>query len=101
VTGWAEYLDALEAAVHDLDADLIEGRAPSVAALDALTIPETAMPEKLADRRALVVALLADVTGRATARRDAVASELLALPRRRTPSPGGAANLGENLDITG
>lgn len=101
MTGWAEYLDALEAAVHDLDADLIEGRPPSSAALDALSIPETAMPEKLADRRALVVALLADVTGRATARRDAVASELLALPRRRTPALDGASTLGENLDITG
>jgi hypothetical protein len=101
VTDWAEYLDALEAAVHEMDTDLIEGRAPSAAALEALAMPETTMPERLSDRRALVLALLQDVTGRATARRDAVASELLTMPRRRVPTPNRSTTLGGNLDITG
>jgi hypothetical protein len=101
VTDWAEYLDALETAVHAMDADLIDGRPPSPDALEGLALPDSAMPPRLADRRALVVALLADVTGRATARRDALASELLTMPRRRPVHANGASTLGGSLDITG
>jgi hypothetical protein len=101
VTDWAEYLDALEAAVHAMDTDLIEGRPPSAEALERLTMPSSDMPARLSDRRTLVLALLQDVTGRATARRDSVAGELLNMPRRRVQSFDRSTTLGSKLDITG
>jgi hypothetical protein len=102
---WAAYLDGLEAAVRTMDAALIEGHAPddaTLAALGALDVPASALPPRLADRRVLLVALLQDVTGRALARRDAVAAELLSMPHRRVPAArNGPATLGGMLDIVG
>jgi hypothetical protein len=102
---WAGYLDALEAALSALDGQLLDGHAPaadSLGALAGLTPPASPMPDRLLDRRALLLAKLHDVTGRATARRDAVVSQLAALPHRRAPRRADApATLGGNLDITG
>lgn len=99
---WVAYLDALEAAVTILDGDLIDGHVPSSDVLASLTAPTSPPPPRLADRRALVLALLQDVTGRAQARRDAVAAELLAMPRRRAPAAlDRSTTLGSTLDIVG
>jgi hypothetical protein len=99
---WIEYLDALESAVHALDGDIVDGHAPDASRLADLAPPATPMPPRLADRRTLLLALLQDVTGRAQAHRDAVASELLSLPHRRTPTGRNApATLGGMLDIVG
>ena len=102
---WAGYLDALEAAVSALDGQLLDGRVPAADTLEALaglTPPASPVPDRLQDRRALLLAMLHDVTGRATGRRDAVAAELAALPHRRTPRRADApATLGGTLDVTG
>jgi hypothetical protein len=102
---WAGYLDGLEAALSTLDGQLLDGRAPAADALGALsglTPPASPTPARLLDRRALLLAKLHDVTGHATARRDAVASQLAALPHRRAPRrPDAPATLGGKLDITG
>ena len=102
---WAGYLDALEAAVSALDGQLLDGHAPaadSLRTLAGLTPPAPPTPARLLDRRALLLAMLADVTGRATARRDALAAELATLPHRRAPRrPDAPATLGSTLDIVG
>jgi len=102
---WTGYLDALETAVRAMDVELIEGRTPpdeAIAAVGTLRAPATPLPPRLADRRALVVALLQDVSGRAEARRDAVGAELLSMPHRRAPARRDApATLGGTLDIVG
>jgi hypothetical protein len=102
---WVAYLDGLETAVRTMDAALIEGHAPdetTLATLDALGVPASALPPQLADRRVLLLAFLQDVTGRALARRDAVAAELLSMPHRRIPAArNGPATLGGMLDIVG
>jgi len=102
---WARYLNALEAALATLDGQLLAGQAPAPDALGALTRlspPAAPTPPRLLDRRGLLLAKLHDVTGHATARRDAVASELAALPHRRAPRRADApATLGGKLDITG
>ena len=102
---WGGYLDALEAALASLDGQLLAGQAPApdaLGALTGLTPPAAPAPGRLLDRRALLLAKLQDVTGRAIARRDAVAAELAALPHRRPRrAPDAAATLGTKLDITG
>jgi hypothetical protein len=103
-SGWHEYLDALEAAVRAVDEALVDGREPAadaVAALDALVAPTSPPPARLMDRRTLLLALLHDVAVRAQSRRDVIAAELAALPRRRSVAPDTAATLGGTLDIVG
>ena len=88
-----------------MDGQLLDGQVPTadtLGALAGLTPPAPPVPDRLQDRRALLLAMLHDVTGRATARRDAVAAELAALPHRRAPRRADApATLGSTLDILG
>jgi hypothetical protein len=102
---WADYLDALEAAVRAMDGELIDGHTPpdeAIGAVEALRPPSSPLPPRLADRRVLLLALLEDVSGRAQARRDAVGAELLSMPRRRAPARlDSPATLGGTLDIVG
>jgi hypothetical protein len=97
---WADYLDALEAAVRAMDGELIDGHTPpdeAIGAVEALRPPSSPLPPRLADRR-----VLEDVSGRAQARRDAVGTELLSMPRRRAPARlDSPATLGGTLDIVG
>jgi hypothetical protein len=102
VTDWTDYLDALESAVLTMDDQLLHNREPVAGTLAGLVAPSSALPDRLLDRRNLLLAMLYDVTGRAIAHRDALAAEIAALPRRRAPRPlDAAATLGSTLDIVG
>lgn len=101
-TAWAGYLDALEGAVRAMDEQLLAGGTPVADELAGLAVPAVPMPRRFADRKQLLVAMLHDVTGRAVARREVIAAELAALPRRR-PGRGqdSPATLGGTLDVVG
>jgi len=94
---WDEYLDAVEAAVLDVQTSLIEGRPPQ---MPAITLPVGPPPGSAGRRRAAVAAMLAEVTGLVGEHRDAVTERLATLPRNpRMVNGYHTAGAGERLDV--
>lgn len=99
---WPAYLDALEAAVRRLDEQVLAGEVPDAVALEGLRAPAAPLPPEAATRRDALLDLLADVAGRAQARRDALAAQIAALPRRRVATAvDRPTSLGGTLDVSG
>lgn len=96
-TTWDEYLDAVEAAVLDVQTSLVEGRPPQ---MPVITLPVGPPPGSAGRRRAAVAAMLAEVTDLVGEHRDAVSERLASMPRNpRTGNGYHTADAGERLDV--
>ncbi len=96
---WSDYLDAVEAAVLDVQACLIEGRTPQ---MPVLTLPAGPPPVGATSRRETVATLLAEVTTLLQSHRDSVGERLAGLPSRRRPGAGyHTVAAGGQFDVTG
>ncbi len=95
---WADYLDAVEAAVHEVQQCLADGRPPL---MPELPTPVGPPPPAAESRRAQIAGLLAQVVEQVGRQRDDVSSRLTTLSRQRTRGGYAAVSHGGQLDLVG
>jgi hypothetical protein len=96
---WTDYLDAVEEAARQVQASLIEGRAPDMPVLEQ---PAGPPPAGAQVRREQVAALVAEVTELLGRHRDAITDRLASLPTQQRGFAGyELAHAGQALDMVG